>query len=75
MEMTRKKQREKQVIELAFYVNLVILLNLALILQYLIINVNVVKVVCCCHMPIAVGKGDCWPWLVLECAKQFSSYM
>ena len=37
------------VIELAFYVNLVLLLNLALILQYLIINVNVVKQVCCCH--------------------------
>lgn len=65
--MTRKKPCEKQVLELALYVNIGILLNRALTLQYLIINVNVVKQICCCHMLYGSGRGELltgWWWSV-----------
>lgn len=74
MEMTRKKPCEKQVIDLALYVNIIIILNHALTLQYLIIYVKVVRQVCCRHMLHSSGQGVYWPWLMMECAKQFSSY-
>lgn len=57
MELTRKKPCEKQVIELAFYVNIIIVLNPALTLQNLIIYLNVVQQVCCCHMLQSSGRG------------------